>query len=97
MLVVNTRVLLIKVSVWGVIHAKISQLVNKMCLHCLISVVDKSGTSCYHPEINTHARSCSAPRKLNTCVQDDDKVSAHNSLLRTACISLVGSTYSKSQ
>jgi hypothetical protein len=27
---------------------KISQLVNKMCSHCLFPVVDKSGTSCYH-------------------------------------------------
>ena len=26
----------------------ISQLVNKMCSHCLFRVVDKSGTSCYH-------------------------------------------------
>ena len=27
---------------------EISQLVNKMCSHCLFPVVDKSGTSCYH-------------------------------------------------
>ena len=29
-------------------HVKSSQLVNKMCSHCLFPVVDKSGTSCYH-------------------------------------------------
>jgi hypothetical protein len=29
-------------------HVKSSQLVNKMCSHCLFRVVDKSGTSCYH-------------------------------------------------
>ena len=29
-------------------RVKISQLVNKICSHCLFPVVDKSGTSCYH-------------------------------------------------
>jgi hypothetical protein len=31
-----------------VTRVKISQLVNKMCSHCLFPVVDKSGTSCHH-------------------------------------------------
>jgi hypothetical protein len=46
-------------------HVKISQLVNRMCLHCFFPVFDKSRQNHYHlvsrfkvDEANTLAKSC---------------------------------------
>ena len=86
-----------KVGCW--IHAYESHsLPNKMCSHCLFPVVDKSGTSWYHLVARmmrpTHSQQVvptnlipSARNKLLTCT---------SWLLRADCISLVGTTCSKS-
>jgi hypothetical protein len=43
-----TAIIILIICYWSCPRVKISQLVNKMCSHCLFPVVDKSGTSCYH-------------------------------------------------
>jgi hypothetical protein len=58
-------------------RVKISLLVNKMCSHCLFSVVNKSGiTCCHHEEANRLATSCSNKSDIVctviSCQQVDD-------------------------
>jgi hypothetical protein len=88
---------------FGFLRLKISQFVNKMCSHCLFPVVDKSGTSCYHlvtrlmrptdsQQVVPTSLISSARNKLLTSWWQQ----ARSNLLRTACISLVGTTCSKS-
>ncbi len=80
---------------------EISQFVNELWSHCLFPVVDKSGTSCYHlvtrlmrPTDWQQVVPTSLPRTklFNKLVT----TSSYSNLLRTACISLVGTTCSKS-
>jgi hypothetical protein len=78
----NGRFLTFKIQ-FPLTRVKISQLFKKMCSHCLFPVVDKSGTSCYHQVwYRLHVTSWWQQARSN--------------LWRTACISLVGTTCSKS-
>jgi hypothetical protein len=73
-----------------------------MCSHCLFPVVDKSVTSCHHlvtrlmrptnsQQVYLTSLISSARNKLLTSWWQQ----ARSNLLRTACISLVGTTYNK--
>ncbi len=77
-------------------HLKISQLVYKMCSHCLFAVVDKSGTSCY--DLVTRLM---RPTDSQQVVPTSLISSARNKLVTTcneqpSCNSFVGITCSKS-
>jgi hypothetical protein len=84
-------------------RVKISQFVSKMCSHCLFPVVDMSETSYCHlvtkltrptdsQQVSPTSLISSARNKLFTSWWQQ----ARSNLLRTACISLVGTTCSKS-
>jgi hypothetical protein len=98
----NFNVIDLHIPHWST-RVKISQLVNRMCSHCLFPVVDKSGTSCYHlvtrlmkptdsQQVVPTSLISSARNKLLTSWWQQ----ARSNLLRTACISLVATTCSKS-
>ena len=69
-----------------------------MCSHCLFPVVDKSGTSCYHL-VTRLMRPTDSQQVVPTILISSARnklLTSYGSNLRTACISLVGTTCSKS-
>ena len=75
----------------------ISQLVNKMCSHCLFRVVDKSGTSCYHLVTRLmrsgDSQQVVSKSLISSACNKFIPTSSYSNVLRTACISLVGKIY----
>jgi hypothetical protein len=87
---------------YSITRLKISQLVSKMCSHCLFPVVYKSGTSCYHLVTRLMRPTDSqqvVPTSLISSARNIFLTSwwqqARVNLLRSVCIILVGATCNK--